>query len=454
MSALNALRSRCAPPRRIRRVVGAVVVAALYWPLQALACPLPAPDGAHPVGVRHFELIDDSRRGVRGDTPEVPRTLPAVVWYPAADGTAPRSYMDPAVAAVQLPALARNLRYDPAQLESIGACPTHAGTGVPAGGPGAFPLIVLSHGFFLYAAQNTVLAEHLASHGYVVVAIGHPGDSVDVTLAEGRTVPTNMEAEKPAFTAWRTAFHAAADHDTRAPLIDTYADALHGSRLGASVAIWRDDMRFLASALQPGAAALQTVDGDVRAALHAADPTRLALVGMSFGGSTAATVCGQLPRCRAVVSLDGQNFDPALFDADLDRPLLLLLSDWVRYPMYDGMPSEADFNPNDYAYERWAEAGRSPGVVRLRVPGTKHMAFSDLPLLMPDDGHEDRFGDADPGATSAAVAATTRAFLDLHLRAGDAAAVERAIEAGGLQRHDPASTRDWARRHRAGAAAP
>lgn len=440
---------------RVRRFAGpAVLLAALCVPLQALACPLPAPDGAYPVGVRHFELVDDSRRGVRGDTPDAPRTLPAVVWYPARSGTAPQPYMDAAAAAVQLPALARNLRYDPAQLDGIGACPTHATPAAPAGAPGAFPLVVLSHGFFVYAAQNTVLAEHLASHGYVVVAIGHPGDSVDVTLADGRTVPTNMEAEKPAFSDWRMAFYAAADHDTRAPLIAGYADALDGSRLGASVASWRDDMRFAVSALQPGAAALQSLDGDVRDALRTADPTRLALAGMSFGGSTAATVCGQLPACRAAVSLDGQNFDPALFDADLDRPLLLLLSDWVRYPMYDGMPSEADFNPNDYAYERWTAAGLSPDVVRLRVPGTRHMAFSDLPLLMPDDGHEDRFGDADPVATSAAVAATTRAFLDLHLRDGDAAGLQHAIEAGGLQPHAPTSTRDWARAHRPASASP
>lgn len=443
------------PRLRAWRIAGAaVLLAALCGPLQAIACPLPAPDGAYPVGVQRFELVDDSRRGVRGDTPDAPRMLPAMVWYPAATGASPQPYMDAADAAVQLPALARNLRYDPAHLAGIGDCPTHATDAAPAGAPGEFPLVVLSHGFFVYAAQNTVLAEQLASHGYVVVAIGHPGDSVDVTLADGRTVPTNSEAERPAFSDWRMAFYAAADHDMRAPLIAGYADALDGSRLGASVASWRDDMRFVVSALQPGSAALQSLDGQVRDALRMADPARLALAGMSFGGSTAATVCGQLPACRAAVSLDGQNFDAALFDADLDRPLLLLLSDWVRYPMYDGMPSEADFNPNDYAYERWTAAGLSPDVVRLRVPGTKHMAFSDLPLLMPDDGHEDRFGDADPVATSAAVAATTRAFLDLYLRGGDAAGVQRAIDAGGLQRHDPASTRDWARRHRPDAKTP
>ncbi|KLJ01395.1 hypothetical protein WQ56_06460 [Luteimonas sp. FCS-9] len=419
--------------------MAALVVAAL--PGLAWACALPVPDGPYPVGHQRFELADPSRRGVSGEAPDAVRTLPAIAWYPAARAGAPRPYLAPEDARVQLPALARNLRYAVDDTLAIGACTAAgAGTGVASRPARGFPLVVFSHGFFSYPAQNTALAESLASHGYVVVALGHPGDAADVALADGRVVPTYMAPESPALLDWRQRFHAADDHDTRAALIDGYAQALAGSRLGASQATWRDDVLFAVRALQAG-----EVPAAFAPVLAAADPRRLAIAGMSFGGSTAATACHRLPTCRAAVSLDGLNFDPALYDADLARPLLALTSDWVRFPLYDGTPSDPGFHHNDYAYERWTRAGLAPDVIRVRVPGTRHMAFSDLPLLMGGTAREANFGDADFAATARGIAAVTRAFLDRHLDDAPAAGVDAAIEAAGFARHDPAQTRDWAR---------
>ncbi len=427
--------------RRIAPAFRRFLLAALAWPGIAAACALPAPDGPHPVGFQRFELTDDARRGLGGEAADVPRTLPAAVWYPAEAAGAGRAYLSPAEAEVQLPALARNLRYAPESVAALGGCRAPDTEGAaPAQAASRFPLVVLSHGFYSYPLQNTALAGALASHGYVVVALGHPGDSADVRLADGRLVPTNMAAEKPEFLAWRHAFHSASAHAARARLIDGYGEALAGSRLGASVEVWRDDVLFAVRALQAG-----DVPAPVRPVLAAADAGRLAIAGMSFGGSTAASACRRLPACRAAISLDGLNFDPELFDADLQRPLLLMLGDWVRFPMYDGLPSEAGFNPNDYAYERWEAAGLSPDVLRVRVPGTRHMSFTDLPLLMAGEGLEAHFGDADPPAVAGAIAAASRAFLDVHLKGADPAALPRAIEAGGLVRHDPRQTRAWAR---------
>jgi predicted dienelactone hydrolase len=45
---------------------------------------------------------------------------------------------------------------------------------VPVAAPGAHPLVVYSHGFMSSRHGGRYLAEHLASHGYVVVATDHP----------------------------------------------------------------------------------------------------------------------------------------------------------------------------------------------------------------------------------------------------------------------------------------
>ncbi|NRA59767.1 MAG: hypothetical protein HRU25_02420 [Psychrobium sp.] len=37
-----------------------------------------------------------------------------------------------------------------------------------------FPVLIFNHGLYLVAEQNTILMEHLASHGYVIFSIAHP----------------------------------------------------------------------------------------------------------------------------------------------------------------------------------------------------------------------------------------------------------------------------------------
>jgi predicted dienelactone hydrolase len=82
------------------------------------------------------------------------RTLPLLVWYPAAPGAsgARPSYLlrSSEVAVVDAP---------------------------PAPAEAPRPVVVFSHGHQAYAAAMSYLMEHLASHGYVVVAPTHVGNT-------------------------------------------------------------------------------------------------------------------------------------------------------------------------------------------------------------------------------------------------------------------------------------
>lgn len=49
--------------------------------------------------------------------------------------------------------------------------------GAPLAAGGPFPLIVFSHGHQAFDAQSFFLTEHLASHGYIVAACDHVGDT-------------------------------------------------------------------------------------------------------------------------------------------------------------------------------------------------------------------------------------------------------------------------------------
>src|SRR5205823_4599293 len=77
------------------------------------ALEVPAPTGAFHVGTRSIALIDRTRR--EPGAPEQPRSLVIQLWYPAAAGTRPASYMPPAVARY----LAASAGVPPALLEPV-----------------------------------------------------------------------------------------------------------------------------------------------------------------------------------------------------------------------------------------------------------------------------------------------------------------------------------------------
>lgn len=126
--------------------------------------------GPHPVGVRNASV----RRGVGDAVTRVARTgdasnarptrpLPVTVWYPARDdGRRPprSSYAYPLKFFVRIDRLAR----------VAGRARWNAPAETAAG---AYPLVVLSPGFAMGRTGYAWLAERLASHGFVVVAVGH-----------------------------------------------------------------------------------------------------------------------------------------------------------------------------------------------------------------------------------------------------------------------------------------
>jgi len=126
------------------------------------AAPAYAPQarGAHPVGVTTVTVNDDGRG----------RQLAVEVWYPAA-------------------AKHRGQDLDPAHYDRFRMLPAlpqataQAAQREAAPAAGRFPLLAFSHGYSSHRRQTTHLCTHLASHGYVVVAPDHAGNTVsDVTL--------------------------------------------------------------------------------------------------------------------------------------------------------------------------------------------------------------------------------------------------------------------------------
>ena len=98
--------------------------------------------GPHHVGVRTVEIDDADNAG---------RRLPIDVWYPAQDGVEERAE------------------------HPFGQVHRAAPDAPPASG--SFPLVAFSHGNSGLSRQSTFLTTHLASHGFVVTAPDHTGNT-------------------------------------------------------------------------------------------------------------------------------------------------------------------------------------------------------------------------------------------------------------------------------------
>lgn len=129
--------------------------------------PLGSPDAVGPyrVGVTTFEAAAGSR------------TLPIEVWYPAdpGEGAAPASY--------ELTLGALSLATMPSPHDAVRDAPTDR-RGAP------YPVVVFSHGFGGIRFQSVYLTEYLASHGFVVAAPDHVGNTFHAVVDDSRALPT------------------------------------------------------------------------------------------------------------------------------------------------------------------------------------------------------------------------------------------------------------------------
>ncbi|MDT8437500.1 MAG: hypothetical protein RQ729_00655 [Wenzhouxiangellaceae bacterium] len=116
--------------------------------------------GPHPVGVRTLAMQWTSPFPELSFRGRATRALTLEVWYPAerAAGVEAAIYRDETRAGQAFAILGDALRDAPVV-------------------EGAFPLVVLSHGYTGYRTILFYLGEHLASHGYIVVAPDHPGST-------------------------------------------------------------------------------------------------------------------------------------------------------------------------------------------------------------------------------------------------------------------------------------
>ncbi|MGK5642298.1 alpha/beta hydrolase family protein [Streptomyces sp. URMC 126] len=312
---------------------------------------LPAPTGPHRVGATVLYLVDRSRPDPL--TPAVPvREVMVTVFYPAGPvrGLPRARHMTPGAVVLFREIDVRVHRLPEAGVDWA-ATRGHAYVDAPALA-GRRPVLLYSPGGGDPRTMGTGLAEDLASHGYVVAAVDHPGDAGEVEFPVGmpgreRVRPTVLTGEP--------------GPDLFSVLVET--------RIA--------DLRFVLDRLADPATGRSLPPG-LGAAL---DPGQVGVYGHSLGGTAVTEAMRRDRRIRAAANLEGYLDHPPGADGrpgelfpvareGVDRPLLLAGTDGFH---------------NERFERSWpAVTARSGGrVVRRRLSRAGHWVFTDYAALAP-----------------------------------------------------------------------
>lgn len=289
----------------------------------------PTPPGKHNVTLTTGPLVDYSRNDPYAATP-TPRALMLSVFQPAscASTTVAVPYMPNKTAEYQGPYLQKefNITADFSPLFEQARLPvcSHSHSAHEEG-----PILLFSPGYGIPRLYYSVLAAAIASEGFTVVTIDHPGDANIITYPDGHAVYAN---------------------DTSSVLETIQQHLLVRVADVSSVIDQLSNATAMAALLpQRGARPFQT--------------DRIAMLGHSLGGATAVTAAGKDDRLRGAINWDGTLYEP-LPASGLSQPVL--------------------FIAHGTADDSWTQAWpRLKGPkLWLTVNETQHQTFSDVPTLL------------------------------------------------------------------------
>ncbi|MBP7687850.1 MAG: dienelactone hydrolase family protein [Thermoflexales bacterium] len=327
-------------------VLGSLLLIIVALPPLLLPIPQDLPlTGPYRVGTLTVHWVDTSRTEIYSGRAGEPRELMVQIWYPA-EPTATAQvapWLDNV--AVLGPALGARLSLPSFFLDHLKYVNTQAYLNAPVSPAAArYPVLLFSHGWGGFRAQNTHQAEQLASHGYIIAAIDHTYDAAATVFPDGRVALHNDAI----LTASTTPIE-----------LQAAAVRLVQQRAG--------DLAFVLDQLTQ---------------LNAADPagrftgrldlSRVGVFGHSMGGGTTIEFCAHDVRCQAVLTMDAY-LPPVSADVyvnGLRQPFLSMFSE--RWPTAENNRLFAQLfqSPGGSAYE-------------LRIAGTAHYDFSDIPSLTP-----------------------------------------------------------------------
>jgi len=265
----------------------------------------------------------------------------------------------------------------------------------PENAEGVYPLVLFSHGSLGIITSNVTLYRELASHGYVVAALGHPYQSLWARDADGQTTFLSMDF-----------FDEVRREDPRTDTQQSYTyyrkwmDVLMG------------DINFVLDTI------LEKAAGDEPPVYRLVDGGKIGVTGHSLGGSAALGIGRRRDDIGAVIALEA----PLMFDiVGVENGEFVFTGDVYPVPVlniYSDSSWEHLSEWTQYAANHALLSDTRATAFTVHISGLGHLALTDLSLSSPllvriaDGGRPTR--DSVEGLTI--INEASLAFLDAYLK--------------------------------------
>lgn len=423
----------------------ALALASLWLPVrvlcgqsQAAQVPfvLPAPTGPFAVGTSSWHVADPQRSETFSQTAQS-REVKVHAWYPASQRTSRAPSRAPYLRETSDEARAfAALVRQPGIFDHLARVTTHSVIDAPLfADSGRLPLLIFSHGYTGLASAYTALLEDLASHGFIVLSVIHPYESVAVRQSNGAVVTLldsagAMRSEiRAVIGEWDTEDSTmarvtrATGEDEQLRILGDYIRGLPKTQ--AVIDRWVADTKLVLDDF------LLRRAGIPATLARTSDTARIGVLGHSMGGVVAGQFCVEDQRCRAALNLDGIPQSGTMIDRRMARPFLMV---------YSGRPGR--LGASDAIYRRGAAV-----YYRVDVAGTRHIDFSDMnfwggPLQPPA-------GIISPERAAEVTRTIVREYFGQELRGAPSAFLRGTRTLDGVRAHPPAlgsSAEDLSRR--------
>lgn len=382
-------------PLRGRVVLGICLLAvATAAPILVPVPETREPSGAYGIGTVTVMLVDQSREEIYAQPPGGARRLMVQVWYPVDKGVVMEK--SPWIQDVEViaPAIARFLELPGFSLNHLRYVYSHAQLEAPLSeAENQYPLLLFSHGWNGFRAQNTFQVEELVSHGYVVAAPDHTYGSVATVFPDGEVTLVNREA---------------------LPMRGSLPPEERLETVRILGQVWAGDLSFIADSLLAAKAedGLEAFSGKI-------DPERVGAFGHSTGGGAVIQFCGADARCKITLAMDPymEPVASAVLEDGLEVPLMAMFSEGRQ---------DRDDNLDYFARLKENSSGE---VIQFEILGTRHFDFSDLPGVSPLAPVLGLKGKIDGDRVVALIKDYTLAFFDRTFKGVGSELLEGEVEA-------------------------
>ncbi len=328
---------------------------------------LPAPSGSYSVSKMKMLIQDPERPELYTEDLTDYRKLLLEVWYPAKSGGEKTAYMHPEI---QRAFLKQRKVADSLDASLFFSAKTHSSMGAePDPRISKAPLLLFSHGASTPIEVYTTIFEDLASHGYVVFVLAHTYNTTAVELPDGKIIKANRKYFDERWTTdvntrWESMMNFVKGDTPEEVKLDTI-NALFSSNFPASLdmEIWRKDIRLAIDKMEE----LNKNKGSIF--YKKLDLNRIGGFGHSYGGSAMGHALMKERRLKAAVNLDGWQFGTRVLGNTFRKPFLYIRG---GYPKPDALNTAV-----------YSNAGNK--FIQLKIAGTLHTNFGDLPLLSGPD---------------------------------------------------------------------